>query len=57
VTPTDSTYAQPKYFKEEFFSGETLSQADSQSKYGGLVPLVCLYKIDWEQYNQDYPNS
>jgi len=57
VTPTDSTYAQPKYFKEEFFSGETLSQADSQSKYGGLVPLVCLYKIDWQQYNQDYPNS
>src|SRR4030042_6404992 len=34
---SDPNYAIPKYFKEEFFSGETLSQADSQSKYGGLV--------------------
>ena len=54
---SDPNYAIPKYFKEEFFSGEALKQADSQSKYGGLVPLVCLYKIDWQQYNQDYPNS
>jgi S-formylglutathione hydrolase FrmB len=57
VTPTDSGYAQPKYFDEEFFSGEQLSPTDSQNKYGGLVPLVCLYKIDWAQYNQDYPNA
>jgi dolichyl-diphosphooligosaccharide--protein glycosyltransferase len=57
VTPTDTTYAQPEYFTEEFFSGETLSQTDSQNKYGGLVPLVCLYKIDWQKYNQDYPTT
>ena len=57
VTPTDAAYAQPKYFLEEFFSGGTLSQIDSQNKYGGLVPLVCLYKIDWQTYNQDYPST
>ncbi len=57
VTPTDTAYTQPEYFVEEFFSGGTLSQTDSQNKYGGLVPLVCLYKIDWQKYNQDYPST
>jgi dolichyl-diphosphooligosaccharide--protein glycosyltransferase len=57
VTPTDTSYAKPTYFTEEFFSGKTLSPTDSQSKYGGLVPLVCLYKIDWQKYNQDYPST
>jgi dolichyl-diphosphooligosaccharide--protein glycosyltransferase len=44
----------PIYFKEEFFSGETLSPSDAQSSYGGLVPVVALYKIDWQKYYNDY---
>jgi dolichyl-diphosphooligosaccharide--protein glycosyltransferase len=45
----------PIYFKEEFFSGETLSPSNAQSSYGGLVPVVALYKIDWQKYYKDYP--
>ena len=57
-TVSDSSkVSEPLYFKEEFFSGETLSVDQSKSKYGGLVPLVCLYKIDWGAYNLDFPSS
>lgn len=55
--PDAANVTQPIYFKEEFFSGETLTPSDSQSNYSGLVPLVCLYKIDWQKYYQDYPNA
>jgi dolichyl-diphosphooligosaccharide--protein glycosyltransferase len=55
--PDAGNVTQPIYFDEEFFSGESLTPSDSQSSYGGLVPLVCLYKIDWEKYFQDYPNA
>ncbi|MGQ9506996.1 MAG: STT3 domain-containing protein [Candidatus Bathycorpusculaceae bacterium] len=41
---------EPQYFKEVFFSGLSLSVNDAGSKYGGLVPLVCLYAIDWDAY-------
>jgi len=47
----------PVYFKEAYFSGVDLSANDGKTKYGGLVPLVCLYKIDWAKYYADYPNS
>jgi asparagine N-glycosylation enzyme membrane subunit Stt3 len=60
VTPQnveDQGYAEPTYFVEEFFSGKTLTPSDSSSRYGGLVPLICLYKIDWDQYYKDYPNA
>ncbi len=46
--------SQPTYFVEEFFSGENLSPDDSGAKYGQLVPLVCLYRIDWQRYYEDY---
>jgi dolichyl-diphosphooligosaccharide--protein glycosyltransferase len=55
--PDAANVTQPIYFDEEFFSGETLTSSASQSNYGGLVPLVCLYKIDWQKYYQDYPNA
>ena len=45
----------PTYFKEAFFAGKTLTPDDSSSSYGGLVPLVCLYEIDWQKYYTDYP--
>jgi dolichyl-diphosphooligosaccharide--protein glycosyltransferase len=57
TNPDAAAVGTPKYFVEEFFSGETLSQSESSSKYGGLVPLVALYKIDWQQYYKDYPNA
>jgi hypothetical protein len=33
---------EPKYFKEAYFAG-----VDAGDNYGGIVPLVCLYKIDY----------
>lgn len=55
--PDAGNVTQPIYFQEEFFSGETLTPSEAQSNYGGIVPLVCLYKINWQKYYQDYPNA
>ncbi len=41
----------PKYFKEAYFAG-----VDSGSSYSGIVPLICLYEIDWQKYCNDYPS-
>jgi dolichyl-diphosphooligosaccharide--protein glycosyltransferase len=43
------TYAptELKYFKEAYFAGLDLSSTEASNKYGGVVPLVCLYKIDY----------
>jgi hypothetical protein len=41
---------QPEYFKEAYFAGENLNPIDASSKYGGLIPLVALYEIDWQKY-------
>jgi dolichyl-diphosphooligosaccharide--protein glycosyltransferase len=51
VTP-DVAGVQPTYFKEAYFAGEDLTPTNAQ-KYGGIVPLVALYKIDWAKYHQD----
>ncbi len=41
----------PKYFKEAYFAGV------EGSGYGGIVPLVLLYEIDWQKYYSDYPSG
>lgn len=46
----DVTGVQPTYFKEAYFAGGDLSFNDAASKYGGLVPVVALYEIDWAKY-------
>ena len=48
--PIDEQGVQPTYFKEAYFAGETLSPLDAASKYGGLIPIVALYEIDWDAY-------
>jgi dolichyl-diphosphooligosaccharide--protein glycosyltransferase len=53
ITP-DATGVQPTYFKEVYFAGVNLSPDTAASEYGAaIVPLVCLYKIDWDKYRQD----
>jgi hypothetical protein len=47
---SQETPVEPQYFKEVFFAGLHLSVNDARSNYGGLVPLVCLYEIDWQKY-------
>jgi dolichyl-diphosphooligosaccharide--protein glycosyltransferase len=49
VTP-DEAGVQPTYFKEAYFAGEELSFTDAYQIYGRLVPMVCLYEIDWPAY-------
>jgi hypothetical protein len=49
VTP-DAAGVQPEYFKEAYFAGLSLTPELAQANYGRLVPLVCLYEIDWEKY-------
>ncbi len=49
VTP-DMTTTQPTYFKEAFFAGLNVSP----TQYGGLVPVVAIYSIDWAKYNADH---
>jgi dolichyl-diphosphooligosaccharide--protein glycosyltransferase len=40
----------PTYFTEAHFSGEETNPL----AYGGIVPLVALYKINWAQYDADF---
>ena len=47
----DRTGVQPTYFKEAYFAGKDLSFDSAMSQYGGLVPMVALYEIDWQAYN------
>jgi dolichyl-diphosphooligosaccharide--protein glycosyltransferase len=42
----DQPGVQPEYFQEAYFSGLNVSPGE----YGGLIPLVALYKIDWQKY-------
>jgi len=53
--PDAAEAEKPTYFDRAYFAGS--SQSDATSNYGGLVPLVCLYKINWEQYYKDYPSG
>jgi dolichyl-diphosphooligosaccharide--protein glycosyltransferase len=46
----DESGIEPTYFKEAYFSGEELSLSEVAQVYGGLIPMVCLYKIDWDAY-------
>jgi len=48
---------QPVYFKEAFFSGLDLDPTSAANNYGSIVPLVCIYEIDWQKYYADYPSG
>ena len=41
------------YFTPEFIAGLD----NDGSKYGGVVPLVCLYKINWDKYYSEHPSG
>jgi dolichyl-diphosphooligosaccharide--protein glycosyltransferase len=46
----DEPGVQPEYFKEAYFAGENLNPIDAAAKYGGLIPIVAMFEIDWEKY-------
>jgi dolichyl-diphosphooligosaccharide--protein glycosyltransferase len=45
----------PTYFEEANFAGVNLSSQEAGSNYGGIVPLVLLYQINWQKYYSDFP--
>jgi len=53
--PDTAEAVKPTYFDKAYFAGS--SKSDVTANYGGLVPLVCLYKINWERYYADYPSG
>jgi dolichyl-diphosphooligosaccharide--protein glycosyltransferase len=50
----DEAGVQPEYFTEAYFAGLDCTA----TKYGGIIPLVALYEIDWQKYyNATSPTS
>ncbi|MGC8895483.1 MAG: STT3 domain-containing protein [Candidatus Bathyarchaeia archaeon] len=45
----DEAGVEPQYFVPEFISGLTLTPSDASSNYGGIIPLVCLYRIEYPE--------
>ena len=43
----DQTTTQPTYFKEAYFAG----LQTSPFQYGGLIPIIAIYEIDWASYD------
>jgi dolichyl-diphosphooligosaccharide--protein glycosyltransferase len=41
-----AAYSQPQYFKDAYIAGLNLQPSET-SKYGGIIPLVCLYEIEY----------
>jgi hypothetical protein len=38
---------QPEYFEEAYFAGLDLAPQQAADRYGGLVPLVLLYRVNY----------
>jgi dolichyl-diphosphooligosaccharide--protein glycosyltransferase len=47
--PDQDNVTQPVYFEEEYFAGMTLNPSLASTRYGGIIPLVCLYKIKYPE--------
>jgi dolichyl-diphosphooligosaccharide--protein glycosyltransferase len=50
VTP-DAAGTEPTYFTLEYFAGLEIDPTTAIQQYGTLIPMVCLYKINWDAYN------
>jgi len=46
LVESDEVALPPDYFKEAYFSGLNTDPLE----YGGIIPLVALYEIDWQKY-------
>ncbi len=45
------TAATPTFFQEAYIAGSEITYNQAANQYGTLIPLVCLYKIDYDAYN------
>ncbi len=48
---TIETKATPTFFKEAYIAGADITYTQAAQQYGGLIPLVCLFEIDYDAYN------
>jgi dolichyl-diphosphooligosaccharide--protein glycosyltransferase len=48
---TIETKANPSFFKEAYIAGADITYTQAAQQYGGLIPLVCLFEIDYDAYN------
>ena len=53
--PND-TAVNPTYFEPAYIAGLNLGAQDAANDYGGLIPLVCLYQVNWNKFNADFPS-
>jgi dolichyl-diphosphooligosaccharide---protein glycosyltransferase len=51
VTTTDQVATVPSYITPAYIAGMEVNPSTAYYQYGGLVPLVALYKINWDAYN------
>jgi dolichyl-diphosphooligosaccharide---protein glycosyltransferase len=51
IPAEDTAAPAPTIFTAEYIAGLELDINTAASEYGGLIPLVCLYKINWDAYN------
>ena len=47
----DQVAEAPSYFTPAYIAGLEVDPSQSAQLYGGLIPLVALYKINWDAYN------
>ena len=50
VATTDQKATMPSYFTQAYVAGLEVDAYTAAYLYGGLIPLVALYKIDWNAY-------
>ena len=53
--PTQLTRSRQQHFPKYFELVELAGADVAPTQYGGLVPLVAIYKIDWASYNAAHP--
>jgi dolichyl-diphosphooligosaccharide---protein glycosyltransferase len=51
VSTTDQVATTPSYITPAYIAGMEVTPTTAYYQYGGLVPLVALYKINWDAYN------
>jgi hypothetical protein len=49
----DQTGTGPSYFTKAYFAGEEITAEYASNNYNTLVPLVCIYKVNWDKYYAD----
>lgn len=47
IDPDQANVTEPQFFEKEYFAGLSLTAQQASDRYGGLIPLVCLYTVNY----------